>query len=279
LLLILLLTILLFHSIGYATGVIRHLTNIGVVCSSDGGSDKRRVFRPKTIESTLLLSKTAQERIFVPGGILNHHHAIQFLTFSPPMDPNRRPPRPPAGPGATATDDTNSSVTISMDSAPRAQSPASSVDRGDTMSEQPISIMSSSHSGVSDIRSESHPRGKVAQVTPEKSRKARKVTKSWSASVDTTEGGEPQERRRKIVTMVSKLNCCRAQNLNNKSPILINTSALTLTDEQEIQWSSFSIRDIAEDRSLAGRSFDSQSIVSMSAPLLSRSNAYDFAAF
>jgi len=34
----------------------------------------------------LLLSQRAQDRAYFPEGILDHHHAIQYITFSPPFD-------------------------------------------------------------------------------------------------------------------------------------------------------------------------------------------------
>ena len=75
----------------FATSCIRHLSNIGVVCTDEDKRHERRTFRPKSVESALLLSKKAQSRIYGPDGIMDHHHAIHVITISPPLDPNRKP--------------------------------------------------------------------------------------------------------------------------------------------------------------------------------------------
>lgn len=41
---------------------------------------------------TLTLTQVAQSRIYVPQGILRHHHACQFLSFCPSFEPVRRQP-------------------------------------------------------------------------------------------------------------------------------------------------------------------------------------------
>src|SRR5210317_1168808 len=79
------------YRISFATSAIRHLTTVGVIIPDETDKSTRRVFKPKSEESPLLLSKKAQDRIYAPEGVLNHHHAVQFITFSPPLDLNRRP--------------------------------------------------------------------------------------------------------------------------------------------------------------------------------------------
>ena len=55
-------------------------------------------------------STKARSRIYAPEGVLDHHHAVQFVTLSPPMDVNHR------WPVEFAPDrDDNSSVTADSD--------------------------------------------------------------------------------------------------------------------------------------------------------------------
>lgn len=62
-----------------------------------------RTFRPKSEKSPLVLSNAAQKRVYAPNGILSHHHAVDFLTFSPPFDNIRQAID-------LTNDDTNSSI-------------------------------------------------------------------------------------------------------------------------------------------------------------------------
>lgn len=80
------LSLTLFRRIAFATSVIRHLTHIQVINPFEEDMMGSFTFRPKSEDSPLLLSREAQKRIYSPDGILTHHHATQFLTFSPPFD-------------------------------------------------------------------------------------------------------------------------------------------------------------------------------------------------
>ena len=80
---------MLFYSMSYATSAIRHLTSIGVIHSDEAKTKGRRLFRPKSEDTPLIMSKEAQDRVYAPEGVFNHLHAVQFITFSPPFDPNR----------------------------------------------------------------------------------------------------------------------------------------------------------------------------------------------
>lgn len=72
----------LISSISHGSSAIRHLTNIQVITIDD--EDRHR---PRSSDGgPLLLSSAAQKRIYCPDGISSHHHATQFLTFSPPFD-------------------------------------------------------------------------------------------------------------------------------------------------------------------------------------------------
>jgi len=76
-------------TIAFAGSAIRHLTRIGVISTDNDISDDREQCRPRqprNEDAPLLLSKRAQDRCYFPEGILNHHHAKQFITFSPPFE-------------------------------------------------------------------------------------------------------------------------------------------------------------------------------------------------
>lgn len=74
---------------GYAGALLDHLQEFKVVESVfDNGI--RRGARPRTDESILVLSSLARSRMYVPDGILKHHHAAQFLSFSPPLEKLQR---------------------------------------------------------------------------------------------------------------------------------------------------------------------------------------------
>jgi hypothetical protein len=82
-------------SITIAGSAIRHLTRAGVITTdtddaSGSGSDKEkhrhRQQQLRNEDAPLLLSQRAQDRAYFPEGILDHHHAIQYITFSPPFD-------------------------------------------------------------------------------------------------------------------------------------------------------------------------------------------------
>jgi hypothetical protein len=206
------------------------LTAIGVINTNEHDNSGKRVFRPKSEETPLLLCKKAQDRIYAPEGILSHHHATQFMTFSPPFDPNRKPVEI-----HNERDDANSSL-------------------GSQCSDPLLN---------KDVLRESGPasHAKSNQVVPLNGESVADSTNKYSAAGSDFEDGHCG-RRRSFGQMVSKLNCCK-----NKERLLDFTSsapAFTLSEEDEQRWSSFDIGPIAEDRSLAG-----VSVVSMSAPLLS----------
>lgn len=73
-------------TISYATSVIRHLKLIQIIVSTEHERSGLRRSQPKSEDSLLLLSTLAQKRIYMPNGVLTHHHATQFLSFSPPFN-------------------------------------------------------------------------------------------------------------------------------------------------------------------------------------------------
>jgi hypothetical protein len=198
------------------------LTTIGVINTDEHDKSGRRVFRPKTEEAPLLLCKKAQDRIYAPEGILSHHHATQFITFSPPFDPNRKPVEI-----HNERDDANSSL-------------------GSQCSDPLLN---------KDVLRESGPtsHAKSNQVVPLNGELVGDSTKTYSVAVSDFEDGHYGPRR-SFAHMVSKLNCCK-----NKERLLASTPAFPLSEEHDQLWSNFDIGPIAEDRSLAGISVVSMS--------------------
>lgn len=78
--------ILDWQRIAFATSAIRHLTNVGVVDTEKEDKYGRGVFRPKSEDTPLILSGLALQRIYAPITISSDHHAICFLSFSPPFE-------------------------------------------------------------------------------------------------------------------------------------------------------------------------------------------------
>lgn len=78
------------NTVAYASGLLNQLKDIGLLCYKTGGETTTTgKNHPKMTESSfLVLTQEAQSRMYVPDGILKHHHACQFLTFSPPFGEN-----------------------------------------------------------------------------------------------------------------------------------------------------------------------------------------------
>jgi hypothetical protein len=90
-------------TVGYASTLLNHLKQIGVLeyakaheyakvwkkhfCVQHHSKKKRLASANLHHNDTLLvLSNKALSRVYVPGGILKHHHAFQFLSFAPPLE-------------------------------------------------------------------------------------------------------------------------------------------------------------------------------------------------
>jgi hypothetical protein len=216
----------------------------------DTDGNEKRVFRPKSEESPLLLSKTALDRVYAPDGSFSHHHAVQYLTFAPPFDPNVKPVE------ITAERDCANSSLGSQGAATGSSDsgiPKSSVLSALGFPGRTNSIAQAPPEDCSDAKnSQVAPLGGFAAVGDAA------VAYKQNSIDESLEHG----RRRTFSGIVSKLNCCKHKD-RLLATQLINPIA-TLTEEQERQWSSFDIRPITEDN----HSSTGQSIVSMSAPLL-----------
>jgi hypothetical protein len=207
------------------------------------------VFRPKSEETPLMLSKEAQDRIYAPEGIFSHHHAVQFLTFSPPFDSNILPV-------GLSNDDANSSLGSSIGSDPLLTKDTLM----DAVTLSPKSIIKTSVSLDDEIAdlvsrldidldaSQLHPRGKLHQMVSKLN--CGKTKKRVAALKLTCCQSRPE-------FDPTKLNCCKS-----KMEVIARPLA-SLSEEQAHQWARFDIRPIAEDQSIG------HSTVSMSKPLLS----------
>lgn len=215
----------------------------------------RRVFRPKSEEAPLLLSKKAQERIYAPDGILTHHHAVQFITFSPPFDPYRAPLE------IHDRDDGTSSIDSPGDtsgSRTRASSPNNVLSAIGAPS-----IAASPKSITHKKPMESVPEGKGGQAISQTDYSEDDADiKINPKRFDIARNSSPG-RRRTFAQIVSKLNCCKGRDKVQNSKTT-TTPKSSDSDEREKSWSGFDVRPVTEDMSVAGHS-----IVSMSAPLLS----------
>ena len=75
-------------TISYARRAVQHLQQLHMISQLGPAEPDKSKLPPsrKPEETVLILSKEAQTRSYVPGGILKHHHAHQFLNFSPPFE-------------------------------------------------------------------------------------------------------------------------------------------------------------------------------------------------
>lgn len=78
------------QTVTHASTCLNHLKEIGILQYrrvSDFAPVWKQWMRNKSADDTVLvLSKTASQRVYVPEGILKHHHACQFLSFVPPLE-------------------------------------------------------------------------------------------------------------------------------------------------------------------------------------------------
>lgn len=293
--------LLLMNSIGYATSAIRHLTKIGAINpNEDVLQHGSRVFRPKSEDSPLLLSKAAQDRCYFPEGILNHHHAIQYLTFSPPFESNTPEPNHQleirgSNYKKQYSQQRRTTVCIHDDDCTHASSLGSD-GASEYGFEQRLNTLGSLTSGNAQIitsptspKSVTNPpkyasnRGAVplkgfeVEDDPAVSSSRRQSLHLHQQRGITKEGsflendGITSTRTRGVL---SRLNCCRyvegrehgmKDELNDN---LNDTAIISLSEEEEQAWFAYGVHPIEEEQSVTGV----RSVVSSSAPLLNQSN-------
>mmetsp|Transcript_15868 Transcript_15868/g.36584 ORF Transcript_15868/g.36584 Transcript_15868/m.36584 type:complete len:603 (-) Transcript_15868:66-1874(-) len=268
-------------TIAFAGSAIKHLTQIGVITTDNndpsntgrGGRSPRS--QPKNEDAPLLLSKRAQDRAYFPEGILSHHHAMQFITFSPPFE-------------ASIDNDTGHSSRTGIsdeDPIPELSSPHGNEKSISDSFDDPYSSLLGSNNYDQQNHSKkslmSGMRGSTSSLTRRSSRSLAKRgdsratanqsgsyanLKSPTSSEGNLEGNEDES---KCGDLLAKLNCFKktsnstGRRSNAKS--LRETSLTSLSEDEEKEWLAYSMKPIVEDRSLAGGS-----IVSMSEPLLSQ---------
>mmetsp|Transcript_11141 Transcript_11141/g.19634 ORF Transcript_11141/g.19634 Transcript_11141/m.19634 type:complete len:623 (-) Transcript_11141:213-2081(-) len=259
-------------TIAFAGTVIRHLRQIGVVNSQASVEGDNAFSRPKGEDVPLLLSRAAQERAYFPEGILNHHHAVQFVSFAPPFE---APGIDSATGVATPTDDTSSSESeyLGIEGAGNlAASLAMPKDSGNPPSPKSVLDLGLVESRRTNLSSSSaakssHPK-KYSNHT-EETRNGQNVRRQ-SKHPNYRESSSQLPPSAGVRGLLSKLNCCKS---NDKEatisegsvgpPAHRETTLTSLSEEEELRWLAYSMKPIAEDQSLTGNS-----VVSMSAPLL-----------
>lgn len=214
-------------TIAFASSAIQHLTSIGVISTDNGTATKND-------DVPLVLSKSARDRCYFPQGLLNHHHAIQFITFSPSFESTNY---------ATGAPSINQSASLRDSLEHNSSNPSSMI---------ATEINNDNDNNNRLIHFETKCESKHATTTQRK-------RNQWDRN-----GGR----------FFSKLNCFRNVNSgvivtkkNDSAGInYIDDDKEITTTEVENRWLSFNMKPIAEDQSTSG------SIVSMSAPLLSQSS-------
>ena len=228
--------------------------------------------RPKCEDAPLLLSIRAQSRAYFPEGILNHHHAVQFVSFAPPFEITRN-----STTITTAAGKSRMSTSSHDDALSSLGSEYSDYDRSRVHA-----------SGGNVVASLAHGQKRDNPPSPKSVGDFHMADAMMKNSF--SEQRQPQQLRpvdqsktkpeAGVRGLFSRLNCCRT---NQKSGATIakvdssssidgslnippyrDSSLAALSEEEELRWLGYSMKPIAEDQSLA-----SNSVISMSAPLLS----------
>jgi hypothetical protein len=284
------------------------LTTVGVISKFDeieggNGPSVKRILRPKPEEAPLILSKQAQDRVYFPEGVLNHHHAVQFITFSPPFelstglhdDIHNLHQRAPSinSQNSQYGNFRDDMLSSSLDSEySDLNHPANNVvaslgvnGRSPSATQNILPLSPKSVTNPPMIEPSDRSGGQGA-----KSSHRGRLTNDQECEIGSISGkcvvNEDGLSSGGVRGLFSKLNCCRSkdalmisdQQLYQLKPhhmshhgnsILPATSLTSLSEEEEQQWLEYSMQPIAEDQSLAG----AHSVVSMSAPLLSSAPA------
>ena len=256
-------------TIAFAGSAIRHLTHIGVISKDNNDtSDDKEQYRPrppKNEDAPLLLSKRAQDRAYFPEGILNHHHAMQFITFSPPFGSANNATGTPVLPSNQSSSQSTSSLhsSIGPNSLNSRMNP--SLQRKTSQSSSKVANNMNHNRSITEGFSNDT---KTAAINQQQKQKKQRRRSGGGGS-----GG-----------FFSKFNCCRSSSttgpgvqtvMRKSDSVSMDNSALrksslaSLSEEEEKHWLAYSMKPIAEEQSVA-----SCSVVSMSAPLLSQTTSH-----
>jgi hypothetical protein len=294
------------HSIAIAGSAIRHLTRIGVITTdnddstcSDKERNRNRRQQLRNDDAPLLLSQRAQDRAYFPEGILDHHHAIQFITFSPSFESSNGNPNAAANeePVGTASptgfssfhNSTNKSASDSGHNDGRSSLLGSSDSTGKRIPgaltlgvrrviagpksrrQKPSPSLARRGHGSNNNSSNKDSEEKQYLTTPRDSNENMPAQKSFKREQKIRYTGDNSCAP---VGCFSKLNCLR--NSSNETTAKTRkcdtfgnppkTMTTSLSEEEEKRWLAYSMKPIDEDQSLANAS-----VISMSAPLLSPS--------
>ena len=297
------------ESIAIAGSAIRHLTRIGVIttdidssCCSDKDRLRHRRQQFKNEDAPLVLSKRAQDRAYFPEGILDHHHAIQFITFSPPFESDdvddtpiyAKPPAPANfSPFHNASNksvseshyDSDSSLLGSNNNAKRNLGSLTLGIRRVIAGSLSRREKSSQSFGKRDRSTKNSNNEQIANLITRNDCIAMKATNHLfdpeEKELEDDAKMKFTEERQYLDTSCgpngcfSKFNCLRNLNSDSatkrrkarvsvKTKTSPQTSMASFSEEDGKRWLAYSIKPIDEDHSLT-----SGSIVSMSAPLLS----------
>jgi len=287
-------------TIAIAGSAIRHLTQIGVITTDndDSSSDKERHRHRRqqlrNEDAALLLSKRGQDRAYFPEGILDHHHAMQFITFSPPFESTNSNDIPentePIGTATTTNFSSFHNSTSKSVSDAHYDGYSSLLCSGSTGKRNPGMLTLGVRRVIAGPLSR---RQKSSQSFARKGHKSNNnndddenkyLTTACDYNANTTIPKNFEREKKQghggdsscgPVGCFSKFNCLRYSNNDEatktrKSDIIGNSkrspsaSMTSLSEEEEKRWLAYSMKPIDEDQSLA-----TGSIVSMSAPLLS----------
>ncbi len=241
------------YSITVAGSAIRHLTRIGVIESDLNNDDRsntsrnhRRYPPQRNEDAPLLLSRLAQDRAYFPEGILDHHHATQFITFSPPFE----------------CENYNYNYNYNYDDIMERTTSSNGNGNGNGND-----VDSAAHKSHTTTKRDNRDKTKAATTTATATNSSGvRVRRSSSSNAIKANIKNQQDGRRR--GCFSRLNClrnCNSSKTRNSGDDDFNRhiSMATLTEEEEKRWLAYSMKPIAEDQSLANAS-----VVSMSAPLL-----------
>jgi len=289
-------------TIAIAGSAIRHLTRIGVITTDNDDStcsDKERNRNRRQLrndDAPLLLSQRAQDRAYFPESILDHHHAIQFITFSPSFEsangnPNTAANEEPVGTASpTGLSSLHNTTSKSASDSGYNDARSSLLKSSDNTGKRIPGLLKL---GVRRVIA--GPKSRRQKPSPSLSRRGHGSSNNngseekqyLTTSRDSNENTTAQKnakREQKLrynsdsscapVGCFSKLNCLRSSSnettaKTRKSDTFGNppkTMTTSLSEEEEKLWLAYSMKPIDEDQSLANGS-----VISMSAPLLSRS--------
>lgn len=255
-----------------------------------GRSRYRRQQQKRNEDAPLLLSQTAQDRAYFPEGILDHHHAIQFITFSPPFESEEShsdASEQLSGFSPLHNDNNNTNDESRWDS--HASLLGSNKSKSNHTSSNRCGKFSPGMITKGVRRVIGGPRARRGRATPAVSRMKRS---SKTSSIEKEEeilflvgSSDPEKTTECIPTQQQQQQpeCCRNTEITTRVGCFSGFSCLrnsardvqettepkpntTMSEEDEKRWLAYSMKRIDEDQSLANAS-----VVSMSAPLLSPS--------